>query len=225
VTVPNPPSGTTPAGFDTWATTVATDVNANSDDIADLPGTYVARSGLPRQRPSNGYVMSVGSAITTVTPTADSLRISPLWLPNGGTIDRIGCEVTTAGASGSLTRLGLYEANADGRPGGLLANPGTVSSATTGNKEIALGSPLALAPGIYWAAVVTQGSPSTLPVYRGFLLAGLSRSFAPSAIGFVANTQAAAYAVSGITGALPDPSGATGFVNATSPLVFVRTST
>jgi hypothetical protein len=41
MTVPNPPSGTTPAGFDTWATTVADEVNANTTELAGLPGTYV----------------------------------------------------------------------------------------------------------------------------------------------------------------------------------------
>jgi hypothetical protein len=41
VTVPNPPSGTTPSGFDTWATTVADEINANTTELAGLPGTYV----------------------------------------------------------------------------------------------------------------------------------------------------------------------------------------
>jgi hypothetical protein len=59
VTVPNPPSGTTPAAFDTWATTVATDVNANSTVVAALPGTYEPIQLIAAQ--------TLGSSASTVT--------------------------------------------------------------------------------------------------------------------------------------------------------------
>jgi hypothetical protein len=42
MTVPHPPSGTTPATFDTWATQVADEVNDHTDELAGLPGTYGA---------------------------------------------------------------------------------------------------------------------------------------------------------------------------------------
>jgi hypothetical protein len=79
--------------------------------------------------------------------------------------DRIGVEVTTAGSTGAVIRLGLYAERGDGHPGDLVVDAGTVDATTTGLKEITINSQ---ASGPWtWIVVVSQGAAATQPVVRG----------------------------------------------------------
>jgi hypothetical protein len=198
VTVPNPPSGTTPSAFDTWATTVATDVNANSTAVADLPGTYEAGS----QGVRVGWWSSPSGIRGTGTQIVDRIYCHQLVVPDCR-VDRIACEVVTAGGSGSVTRLGIYAAAADRLPGTLVVDAGTFdSNALTGVQPLTIDQ--SLTAGVYWLAIAAQGGTS--PTYRvtanaAQMAAGLSSSTGGP---FGANgNRSGLFTFGGITGAFP----------------------
>lgn len=65
---------------------------------------------------------------------ANKLMAIPIVLPAWQSMNRIGLQVYSAKSDANI-RLGMYE-NVDGVPGNIIQDAGTVSAATTGNKEI-----------------------------------------------------------------------------------------
>ncbi len=66
-------------------------------------------------------------ATGTVAPSASELRLLPLYVPVARAIDRVGCNVSTAGTGGHVARLGIYRADsATGLPTTVLVDAGTV---------------------------------------------------------------------------------------------------
>jgi len=104
------------------------------------------------------------SAIPNATHSmgAGNMRVVPITLP-ACSLDRIGCEITTAVAS-SLVRLGIYEDDG-GKPGVLTVDAGTLDSSTTGLKELTVG--VDLVAGDYWLALMVDTASGAVS-YRGF---------------------------------------------------------
>lgn len=99
--------------------------------------------------------------------TPGSVNRTFAWLVElrAGTLDRLGVEVGATGA-GSAIRLGIFSADADGFPGALLLDAGTVdTSGSTGFKEISISQ--AVTAGTYWLSYTWQGG--TAPQLRGVL--------------------------------------------------------
>lgn len=82
-------------------------------------------------------IQSGGSGNFTLTIDRGT-AVAAMWAP-GDRFDKIRTEVLTAVASSQI-RLMVYEDAGWGYPGALLIDAGTVSSATTGNKDAVLGS-------------------------------------------------------------------------------------
>lgn len=79
----------------------------------------------------------------------------------------LACEVLTAGGSGSVTRLAIIGDNGGGYPNWLVWDGGTVSTTSTGKKEVT--GRVFLNPGVYWLAACPQGAGSPAPVYRSLI--------------------------------------------------------
>ncbi len=148
-----------------------------------------------------------GSSSEFTNGTIGRLWASPLPVSRALTIDRLAVDVTTLQAA-SLNRLGLYASTADGLPGALLVDGGTVDTSTTGLKEVTVD--VAVNPGLYWgaweydvASVGLRGRPENGSMSLGHPTPGNQ----PYGILFVAHTF----------GALPDPFGTPGsyFSNST----------
>ena len=141
----------------TWATlggTVSADLKqaANAYLLSFVTGSY--------------YDGTNERQYTTKTLASDTLYFSPIYIPTAATFDRIGINVTTLG-SGASGRLGIYEADADGLPGDLLLDAGTVDCSSTGGKEITISQALS-ADTVYWlalaaSAVFSVTAPGTIP--------------------------------------------------------------
>ena len=160
-----------------------------------------------------GYYYGPAGGRSTTTMAAGLLTFVPFWVGASTSFTRIGAEVTTAGAAGSLLRLGIYRDNGNGLPGALTVDAGTVDAATTGAKELTIAQ--TLAPGLYWLAALAEvGSPivrtvSTVnltPVGAGSLV---------TATGSVA--QSGHYKTGIAAGALPSPAGAFGGQTSAGP--------
>lgn len=178
---------------------------------------------------------------STVNNSNDRLAGYPAYLPRPITIDRVGVHVVTL-CDGSATgtpvlRLGLYKMGANGRPGALVADFGTIdisSSGSTGFQEITgLSQEIGNPPGWYWfvAAVQDIQNSGVNPDFR----AGGRLYINPwGAVKTDNNFPPVGYQTGSgdITGALPDPfSAASGnwiqmhTTSAQPPLVRVRRST
>jgi hypothetical protein len=99
------------------------------------------------------------------TPTVNHIHAFPVRIETALVVNSMGLWVATAGATSTFL-LGLYEAGANGRPERLLCKTSaTLSGATTGYKTQAVGTPVRISPGWYWAAVVVTAG--TVPVFNG----------------------------------------------------------
>jgi hypothetical protein len=138
------------------------------------------------------YGPSNYTAATQSTSSGNMMAI-PVFLPTAMTAVSIECEVTTAGAAGTLVRLGIYAAGALDNPGSLILDAGTVAGDTAGVKAIAISQQLSA--GLYWLTACPQGgNPSMRSVGSGSL-----PPVAPASFGGGNNC----YYVAGITGAFP----------------------
>lgn len=124
------------------------------------PVVYLPGATDPRLwRAGRLYTNLRAAPTTTVTLTADTLYGIPFDVHGDQPVDRLGVEVTTADA-GSQIRLGLYRESLTtrGEPGTLLEDLGTISSATTGMKLLAVSPTRRLQPGRYFCALIASSA-------------------------------------------------------------------
>ena len=113
---------------------------------------------------TTGYYYLPSGRFGTQAAALSRVFLTPLWIPRGASVDRIGCEVTS-GAVDALVRLGIYTADAGGLPGSLVFDAGTADASASGFPEITL-SPAEELPDdvMVWLALATAGAGAT---YRG----------------------------------------------------------
>jgi len=122
-------------------------------DVSPIPNGILA---------SGNYYFTIAASVTsTISNALNTLVCHQFYVPNAITITKIGAELTTQGSAGAVLRLGVWS-DSSGAPGTLLSDAGTlVGDASTGSKEITLGTPLALAKGMYWFGGCPQVATST----------------------------------------------------------------
>lgn len=128
-------------------------------EIAALSGTYLALAG--GYVAGNYYTTPAGSSQLR-SYSANELRVVPYLVRSQTTFDRIAVELTTAGTTSTVFRLGIWNHNpATGQPGTLLLDAGTVAgTGATGAREATISQ--VLQPGWVWlgaAGQVLTGSP------------------------------------------------------------------
>ena len=104
------------------------------------------------------YTGATPASVTTLATATPRLHFTPFIVPARRSFDRIGINVSTAatGGSGGTLSFGIY-GTTDGSPGTLIMNTSTISSESTGSKEMVIAQ--TLDPGLYWLAllVLTAG--------------------------------------------------------------------
>lgn len=122
----------------------------------------ILRGVLPFQ-PGRWYEAQVSTDYSVNVTTASGLALyNPLWLVAAATLDRIAINVTTA-VAGSTVKLGLYADNGTGKPGALIADYGSVSTATTGAKTLTISQ--AVPAGLVWLVTLTLGGAPLLSAH------------------------------------------------------------
>jgi hypothetical protein len=109
-----------------------------------------------------GALAALGT--TAVANVRGIAQCTPLWLGTNQTwsFDALLCSITSAGATGAVMRMGVYELDPSTlTPTTLLVDAGTVSSASTGIKTITLGSTLTSSS--QWLGLAIQGEGATSP--------------------------------------------------------------
>lgn len=144
--------------------------------------------------------------------TPSLLAFCPIVIPCALTVDKINVFVVTAGSAGALERMGIYADNGtDGQPGALIVDGGTVAVTATGFKEVTLGAPVTLQPGIVWVGGSSQGGPTTGAALQ-YTMSNMPGMHCTS------GAYPAAYTQAGVAGALPDPAVAAPTFLAFSPM-------
>ncbi len=209
-----------------WPPTTHQDAVDEVDTLRDGKGWAVTLGGRQRltepPRPSpllwvvpRWYHSQLTGLTGTIAPTASELRLLPFYVPVPRAIDRVGCNVTTAGTSGHVARLGIYNASpTTGMPTTVFLDAGTVAVGTTGVKEVTLTATL---HGLYWLGLTAQsGTFVSVATAQSALIAGATT--AAGSLAFVLN-----YGSVDPTAALPDRTGVTPVLTSTStPVVGVR---
>lgn len=162
---------------------------------------------------ASGWYAGWSGAPATIGSTEDRAHYVPIPVPRSLTIDRIGIEVTSSATGSPTVRLGVY-ADANGVPGALILDAGTVDASTTGFKEITISQ--ALTAGLVWLACAQQGGTST-GVLRG--MTGSTHVGIPA--GFSQYAVAAFYA-SGVTDALAASAPTMESAVGTAPRIMLR---
>ena len=128
--------------------------SANADCLAsDIAGLGVGSIGYRTNAYYFPYLSASVGSTTTVTTT--QIYYVPFFVRKKTTFTRIGIQVITA--AGTSARLGIYNA-ANGIPTSLLLDCGTVSTASTGEKEITISQSLNV--GFYFLAFVADNAPT-----------------------------------------------------------------
>lgn len=182
-----PITGTTPA--DGSITT------AKLADGAVTPAKLSMAAAPPRYK-TGAYYTPPGPR-GTGAPALNVLSTVPFWVGRAQNFDRIGAEVTTAGAAGATLRLGIYADDGNGLPGALVVDAGTITSDSTGAKELTISQ--SLAAGWYHLAALVNTATATFRVITG--------NNYPVGAGSLASATAsggqAGHYTAGVTGALP----------------------
>ena len=146
---------------------------------------------------SGRYYPAGVASVQIFTMAANTLYAIPFAILRAVTFTKASFNVTTG--AGTNGRIGVYRA-ASGLPTSLVADSGNLSTATTGLKE-ATGLTIALNPGLYFAACMSDNAPA-LTGCQGQnmlwgMLFGLGESTAPAV------TESGAMSVSQAFGAMP----------------------
>lgn len=153
----------------------------------------VIRSGAWHGFPAYG-------AATSANVPDGRLFALPVWPGRACTVTGIAANVTLALVGGNL-RFGLY-ADADGVPGALVADWGTVATGVTGIRSVT-GLSTALRPVLHWAVVARQGGLLNLGLTARDTWEPLASETVPTLSGSLSG-----YYRDGVTGALPAAYGA-----------------
>jgi hypothetical protein len=156
---------------------------------------------------STSYLPTVISGTAVYVPTHQGtastwslgtgfMDLVPVQITKAVTASGIACRVTTAGQATSVIRMGIFNSDANFQPSSLLLDAGTISSSTTGTKEITISQ--ALSPGVYWLAVVGQVAANHIIQSQTGVYVPLIQTTA-----FETTNGLGAYEQSGVTAALP----------------------
>jgi hypothetical protein len=152
-----------------------------------------------------GPIIDGGLLSSGGSPTLNQMVAVPFVCPTDTTFTRIGVNVTATGGTG-VYRLGIWSANG-AVPGSLLLDAGTVTTTSTGDKEISISQLLPM--GNYFLSIALQvsGSPNILgltndPTAGSNALTGRASSSTTSRIyGYLSGSS--------VSGSLPSSFGTT----------------
>lgn len=138
------------------------------------------------------------SGVGTRAIVANTMYYAPWFVDGTIVIDQFAAEITTAGAAGTLARLGIYRADADWQPTDEVVEGAEISIAAVGVVTSAI-TDTTLNPGRYLAAITCSGAPTFREMRGGQRYIGLSTAFGTSPFR-ISMTVGRAYAALPATG-------------------------
>jgi len=213
-----PTDGTVVNYFDTSTTPASEWVfDGTAWQQITAPSSPVSDAGYFRVPVLTGlYSTILPGGTTTLVPAEAVENVCGLFIPQqSGTIVRLSINVTSAGAAGSVVRLGMraYDA-ANNKPGALIVDGGTVVTTGTGVKEVTISQ--AVTAGVPFVITATcQGAAATRPTLTVWNAASWPQAMALNSTNFQSYTKAS------VTGAL-DNTGTWVTANGATPKAWIR---
>jgi len=155
--MPNPAVMTSPS-FSNMPPAIAGSVSAGfpGEGPGHAPFVYPWGSDFKRWYVAGG----IGNDTQVFALTDGAVAYVPFFVSRDLDVDRMAFEVTTLDAGG-LVRLGIFDSDADGKPGSLLVETASIGTGSTGVKEAAVAVTTLLEKKTYWAALgVSGGTPA-----------------------------------------------------------------
>ncbi len=112
---------------------------------------------------------SVGTALSTGSPTPNRLYAMPLLLTKVSTIDKMAISVSTA-TSTENAEVGIYNDSGNAYPTSLIVDVGSISFSVTGSRSSTTNLPITLDAGLYWLVINLSNNSG---VMRTFAASGL----------------------------------------------------
>lgn len=186
--------------------------------LGNAPAGTSAGTGFPAYRPGSSYSTAVTRDSNQQRDFGQNNLIAvpfPVW--SEGTMISLQTKVVTAGAAGTVARLGVYADSGQMAPGDLLVDAGTVNTDSTGTKSAPISLPVQ--PGLYWIAQAMQQWVSGLvPALSYEAAAGTPSQWLPQ---FWGNWGNRGMRMTGVSGPLPATFVLDGAVVPDTPLLFV----
>ncbi len=110
-----------------------------------------------------------GSTTGTGLQVINRVLYFPMIVNHPIQVDRLSIAVQAAGAGSTTSRLGIYHADEELQPLGLIVDAGTVAVDATGVKNLAVSPAALLTPGRYLLAMNTDGTPTLRSVRPHFM--------------------------------------------------------
>ncbi|WNV45930.1 polysaccharide lyase tail spike protein [Aeromonas phage AerS_266] len=106
------------------------------------------------------FLISGGRVSELTVPSSDNLMyVTPILVPNTCNINNFVINITSLGGVNVVTRFGIYADNGRGFPGSFICTGRLINPAVIGiNKGTVTSGITTLYPGVYWVAVVQQGT-------------------------------------------------------------------
>lgn len=163
-------------------------INDNFTELYALIG-----GGFPSPYVSGNKYGTIRSSGATITLTANTLYAAPFFCRRSTTFSAISVRVGTGAASTKIT-LGIYS-NVDGKPSALLHQsnnePSTASSSSDAAGTFAANP--TLAPGLYWLALVCDGTPGLSGTGTGDIMLGVHNGNTSVSVATGTTSQTAGY--------------------------------
>lgn len=171
---------------------------------------------VPRLHPATWYSLPDGPGGTS-SLVINEARYTMIHLPEQYTFTDIGLDISTAGASTAVLRLGLYT-DALGAPDDLVQDFGQSGGTNTAFAVAGIATTFTVPPGTWWFLSVGQGS-GTMPQVR--TRTGWQYGVPMASSG--AGSNAVAYTQAGVSGALPSTATPVAGQN-TAPAIRLKTA-
>lgn len=121
---------------------------------------------MDRLRTGKNQILLPVATFGTVVVVANRLVGTFMLVPRAMTLSHLLVEVTSAATAGKIARLGIYQVGTNLLPGALVLDAGTIAVDGTGLKVSEISGGQALTKGIYFLAVISDGTP-TIRYYTG----------------------------------------------------------
>jgi hypothetical protein len=127
-----------------------------------LAGYGISGAGLMVTGGAGTWARLFGATAASNSIYGAAIILTPFYLPAPLTLDQLGCEITTAGASGVVGDLCIYDSDpAKSRPRNLLAATAAFAADVPGAKTAAIsGGAVAIPQGVIWLGIRVSGQCS-----------------------------------------------------------------
>jgi hypothetical protein len=163
--------------------------------------------------------VSLSGSVVTLALSANQVRYFPVLVRSAITVDQIAVEVQANSGVGTTIRLGIFNADTDWQPSGLVVDGGTVAADSNGFKAASVNTPLPA--GRYLLALNSDSTPTLRSIRGGSQFVGFISTLGASPYIF-ARTAVLAYGA--FTG--PGTAWSTAQANSAPPdnVIFLRVS-